>query len=122
MGEEKWQMTNAGWRMADDKCRDESGHPRFPGARKGVAPSAFRATTSKSRMRSKIMKKIEIKIMIKITRKIRTQFAALPCALNPLPNPNPNPNLNLDPDPDPDPPLSSSYPLYKVHGDVPTRG
>ncbi len=33
-------MTNAGWRMGDDKCRDETGHPRFPGARKWLATSA----------------------------------------------------------------------------------
>src|SRR5208337_1607270 len=80
--------------MADDKSRDETGHPRFPGARKGVAPSAFGAPSSKSRMRSKIMKKTKITI----TSKIRTRFAALPCALHPLPDPN------LDPDLDPDPP------------------
>jgi hypothetical protein len=35
-----WQMTNAGWRMGDDECRDETRHPRFPGARKWLARSA----------------------------------------------------------------------------------
>src|SRR5208337_87960 len=35
-----WQMTNAGWRMGDDECRDETGHPRFPSAKKWLAPSA----------------------------------------------------------------------------------
>src|SRR5208337_3466226 len=34
MGKEKWQMTNAGWQMADGKCRDETGRPRFPGYQK----------------------------------------------------------------------------------------
>jgi len=46
--------------MTDGRCRDERGQPHIRGARKGVAPSAFRAPTSKSRMRSKIMKKITI--------------------------------------------------------------
>ena len=42
-----WQVTNGGWgmgddkcRMGDDKCRDETGQPRFPGAKKWVAPAA----------------------------------------------------------------------------------
>src|SRR5208337_2109663 len=116
-----WQMTNGGWRMGDNRCHDETGHPRFPGARKWVAPSAFRAPTSKSRMRSKIMKKIKIRIGIRITRKIRPQSAALPCALDPLPNLNLNLHPDLPPDPDRNPPPSSSYPLYKIHGDGPTR-
>ncbi len=94
-----WQMTNAGWRMGDDKRRDETGHPRFPGAGKWAATSAFRAPTSKSRMRSKIMKKIKTAI----TMKIRTQFAALPCALHPLPYPDRNPDPDRYPDRYPDP-------------------
>jgi len=61
----------------------------------------------------------KIKIRIGITRKIRPQSAALPCALDPLPNLNLHPDL--PPDPDRNPPPSSSYPLYKIHGDVPTR-
>ena len=40
MGKEKWQVTNAGWRMGDEKCRDETGQPRFRGARKWVALAA----------------------------------------------------------------------------------
>ena len=40
MGKEKWQVTNAGWRMGDEKCRDETGQPRFPGAKEWVAPAA----------------------------------------------------------------------------------
>ena len=50
MGKEKWQMTNGGWqmtnggwRMGDCKCRDETDHPGFPGARKWLAPSALSA-------------------------------------------------------------------------------
>ncbi len=34
-------MTDAGWQMGDNRCREETGHPRFPGASKWVAPSAW---------------------------------------------------------------------------------
>ncbi len=40
MADDEWRMANDKWRMGDDKCRDETGRPRFPGARKCVAPSA----------------------------------------------------------------------------------
>ncbi len=40
MANDEWRMANDKWRMGDDKCRDETGRPRFPGARKCVAPSA----------------------------------------------------------------------------------
>src|SRR5271157_3500494 len=43
-------------------------------------------------MKSKIMKSLKITIV----RKMRTQFAALPCALHPNPNLNPDPDLLLD--------------------------
>src|SRR5271157_3151992 len=45
---------------------------------------------------------------------VRTQFAAFPCGLHPLPD--------LDPDLDPDPPplTLSSNSLYKTHDDAPT--
>ncbi len=39
----EWQMPNGGWRMGDGKCRDETGQPGFPGARKRAAPSALSA-------------------------------------------------------------------------------
>ena len=35
--------------MADDKCPDERGQARFPGARKGVGPSATLLRHEKSR-------------------------------------------------------------------------
>ena len=33
-------MTDAGWQMGDNRCREETSHPGFPGASKWVAPSA----------------------------------------------------------------------------------
>src|SRR5208337_2605223 len=50
MGKEKWQMTNAGWRMADGKCRDGTGQPRFLCARKWMAPSARKCGMGNGKM------------------------------------------------------------------------
>ena len=33
-------MVDDKWRMGDEKCRDETGQPRFPGAKKWVALAA----------------------------------------------------------------------------------
>src|SRR5208337_4848613 len=48
MAVNKCRMADDKCRMADgdNKCRDETGYPRFPGARKWVAPSAFPPGTS----------------------------------------------------------------------------
>src|SRR5208282_1071573 len=114
-------MAEGGWGITDATTKRATHVSRVPES--GWPPYAFRPPTSTSSMtrqftrKSKIMKKF--KIRIGITRKIRPQSAALPCALDPLPNLNLHPDL--PPYPDRKPPPSSSYPLYKIHGDVPTR-
>ena len=40
MADVKCRMADDKWGMGDDKCRDETGQPRFPGAKKWVAPAA----------------------------------------------------------------------------------
>jgi hypothetical protein len=106
-------MPDGGSRMTNAVTERATHVSRVP--ERGWPPSAFRALTSKSRMRSKI----------KITRKIRTQFAALPCALHPLPDPDLDPDVDLDLDPDPPrPPLHLCRRFLAMHrrgGEKPRR-